>query len=46
MNPKYIAYALAHGRTPEEQLAADTLEYPGGRYAGFICWACKSLFNR
>lgn len=37
-NPRYIAYAEAHGRSPEEQLAADRVAYPGGCMAGFILW--------
>jgi hypothetical protein len=31
-NPRYVAYAKAHGRTPDEQLRHD------GSMAGFINW--------
>ena len=37
-NPRFIAYAEAHGRTPEEQIAADRVEYPCSCMAGFISW--------
>jgi hypothetical protein len=40
-NPLYLAYAQAHGRTPEEQLEHDSKAYPGGRMAGFICWVSQ-----
>lgn len=38
MNPRFIAYATAHGRTPEAQLEHDRETYPGGSMAGFILW--------
>lgn len=37
-NPRFIAYAKAHGHTPVEQLKADRQEYPGGCMCGFILW--------
>jgi hypothetical protein len=38
-NPRYGHYARVHGRTPEQQLAADRQAYPGGAMVGFILWA-------
>lgn len=38
LNPRYVAYAASHGRTPAQQLTQDDLEYPGGKMAGFLCW--------
>lgn len=40
MNPRYIQYAKAYGRTPEEQIAYDEEDWPGGSNIGF------SLFIR
>ena len=37
-NPRFVAYAAAHGRTPEQQLKADEEEWPGGVMAGFMFW--------
>lgn len=36
-NPIYLAYATAHGRTPEAQLEADR----GGNMIGFILWVSR-----
>lgn len=37
-NPRYARYAEAHGRTPEEMLKADVIEWPGGSMCGFMLW--------
>lgn len=37
-NPRYVAYARAHQRGPEEMLALDCEQAPGGRMAPFIIW--------
>lgn len=42
INPTYVAYAAAHGRTPEQQLAHDHEAWPGGVMCGFILWVSKA----
>lgn len=37
-NPRFIAYAAAHGRTPASMLRHDRAAYPGGCMAGFMAW--------
>lgn len=36
--PRYVTYAAAHGRTPEEQLAYDKQVSPAAHMAPFIRW--------
>lgn len=38
-NPRWLAYAKAHGKTPKEMLRADREKYQGGQMAGYIVWA-------
>jgi hypothetical protein len=40
-NPIYVMYAEAHGRTPEDQMENDKVEWPGGKMIGFILWVSK-----
>ena len=37
-NPRFVAYAAAHGRTPEAQSDHDRQEWPGGMMVGFMLW--------
>jgi len=41
-NPRYAAYAKAHGNAAEAQLEHDTLVYPGGCMCGFILWITEA----
>ena len=53
-NPRYAAYAQAHGKTPSEMMEHDRAAWPGGCMCGFIVWmseqkqafwkVCKSAF--
>jgi len=38
LNPRFEAYAKAHGHSSEEQLKLDDTEWSGGRMAGFSIW--------
>lgn len=40
---RFRAYAAAHGRTPEAQLAHDVQIWRGGRMTGFILWLGQRL---
>lgn len=42
MNPRYVAYAAAHGRTADEQLAHDK-QRPGGGNMNYIAWITRRL---
>lgn len=37
-NPRYAAYAIAHGRTPEAQLAHDKERLPSACMMEFVFW--------
>ena len=37
-NPRYVAYARAHGRDPATMLAIDKRRLPGGCMVGFLVW--------
>jgi hypothetical protein len=37
-NPRYVQYALAHRKTPEQMIEADKERWPGGHMAGFMIW--------
>lgn len=40
-SPNFRAYAAAHGRTPEAQLAHDEAAWPGGIMTGFMLWIAE-----
>ena len=35
---RYQVYAIAHGRSPDDMMAHDEAEYPGGKMTGYIVW--------
>jgi len=41
VNPRYLAYCLAHARTPDEMREADSEDWPGGKMTGFILWMSR-----
>jgi hypothetical protein len=43
MNPRYLAYCKAHGKTPDEMMQHDIEAYPGGCMTGFILWSGEQL---
>jgi hypothetical protein len=43
MNPRYLAYCQAHGKTPDAMLAHDLTEWPGGCMCGFLLWSNEQL---
>lgn len=43
MNPRFVAYCVAHGRSPEEMLAHDAERFPGGKMTGFIVWISQQV---
>lgn len=38
VNPRYLAWAAKHGNSPEQQLAQDKRDWPGGCMVGFSLW--------
>ena len=41
-NPRYVAYATAHGREPEDMLTHDREAWPGGQMVGFMLWMSRA----
>ena len=38
INPRYAAYAKAHGRTTADMMERDRAAWPGGCMCGFLVW--------
>ncbi len=36
--PNFVAYAIAHGKEPQQMIDFDSKKYPGGCMTGFILW--------
>lgn len=47
-NPRYVNYARAHRRTPDQQLKQDAADWPGDETFGYHTWNNERLleFNR
>jgi hypothetical protein len=43
MNPRYLAYCIAHSKTPDEMMAHDIQRWPGGCMTGFLMWSGQKL---
>ena len=43
-NPRFVAYAAAHGKTPSAMLEHDDEAWPGGKMCGFILWIREKIF--
>lgn len=43
-NPRYVAYAKAHGQKPADMLKHDEEAWPGGKMCGFILWIREKIF--
>lgn len=41
-NPRYVAYAAAHGREPKDMLERDREAWPGGQMVGFMVWMSRA----
>lgn len=42
---QFVAYASAHGNTPDQQLASDEKRWLGGSMCGFILWKRARLLE-
>ena len=42
-NSRYVKYSQAHGRTPEQQMEQDRIDWPGGCMCGFVLWIQKQV---
>lgn len=40
-NPRFVAYAKAHGKTPSGMLKHDEEAWPGGIMCGFVLWIAE-----